>query len=488
MSITLSLAATGMCLPAATAADHVLVMTISDYPSKPLMGVRYDAGNALALAKGLGYGTQNVTVLKDRQLESDGFRSALQELSQKVQENDRVFVYYSGHGASLRNSRGQCEQALVSRDEKLISMSEVDQAMHQVKDRLPSEVMVVFDSCHSGGMNDMVVNRSAKGGGIQSVTTPSRLASKLWAPKSGESCQNPVNFTKQWTPSGVARGAVNPEANFTFIAAANQREVALDDKDRGGLATTGLLDCLQKGVPDKDGSQSISAMELAVCAQGRIDTEVPRLNAINATKWTPHSIEVTGNQYKSLPAKLIESSTAPQNDASKTRAVFTQIAANSNGNWQVEMEGQPTRVRLGEKARFTYSTQQAGYASMLYVGSDNKELKILLDNVPIAVGKQTWSSSISSPEGENTFLALISQRPLQLEDSLKAAANGAVRINEVVLQNLLCATEATKTRNAGALVADDPCLTQKRNAAMLTEEPQGGVSGYVGRVLSVVGE
>lgn len=489
--IQLHLALACSLSPLVNAADHVLIMTISDYPSKPLAGVRHDAGNALNLARKLGYDTQRATVLKDRQLEFEGFHTALRDLAARVQTNDRVFLYYSGHGASRKNDRGVCEQALVSRDEQLVSDADIEHAMEAIKDRLPQEVMVVFDACHSGGLNEMVVMRSAaKGGSSPRTLNTGRLESKLWVPKSGESCQNPVNFTKAWTPSTLARSAVNPEANFTFIAAANQREVALDDRERGGLATTSLIACLDKGVPDSDGSQSVSMMELVACAQRRINTEVPRLNSQNNSKWMPHVIEVSGNQYRSIPAKIQVGAVTQLDKAAKTRAVFSQIAENSNGNWSAEFHTHPIQVKLGEKTRFVYQTNQPGYASMLYVGSDNKDIRVLLENQPIAAGIQSWSATIQEPAGTNTFLAIVSQRPLLLKEALSGSENGVARMDSVILKEILCTTEATRgNRNiAGKLVADDPCLEQKRNANALVKDSVSGVSGYTARVLTVVGE
>ena len=99
---------------AAQARDHVLVLAISNYVQQPLRGVRFDADNALRLAAGLGYDTASATVLKDDALTTAGLQRALGRLSEGVAMNDRVFVYYSGHGASLREGK-QCVQALVDR-------------------------------------------------------------------------------------------------------------------------------------------------------------------------------------------------------------------------------------------------------------------------------------------------------------------------------------------------------------------------------------
>ena len=67
----------------------VLVMTIANYGSQPLEGVKFDGRNALEIAQRLGYDTSQATVLKDGQLTSQGLKEAIGQLSTQVQRNDR---------------------------------------------------------------------------------------------------------------------------------------------------------------------------------------------------------------------------------------------------------------------------------------------------------------------------------------------------------------------------------------------------------------
>jgi predicted Zn-dependent protease len=93
-----SVVSMGMLLMATTAfaADHVLIMAISNYARAPLPGVRHDPQNALQLAERLGYDTAGATVLRDADLSGQAMRQALQKLSDQVRSNDRLFFYFFG--------------------------------------------------------------------------------------------------------------------------------------------------------------------------------------------------------------------------------------------------------------------------------------------------------------------------------------------------------------------------------------------------------
>lgn len=462
-------------------------MAISEYPVKPLDGVKYDIDNALRLAQKLGYDTSRAVILKDRQLTHEGLRQALSDLKQRTGKNDRVFIYYSGHGASLLRD-GKCTQALVPIDttpkgENLFSMDELNRGLDEIKG-LTSEAMVVIDACHSGGLREIA---TARGAGSKSGAA-GRLSVKVWTPVTGEICSEPINITKQWGARGAAaKVLILPESNFVFIAAANEREIAFDDPDRGGLATNALTECATQGVQDSDGSQGISAKELAACAQQRIEAEVRKINRAEGSDLKPHRVEVYGNTSKNLLIAALPSSAATPDRADQTIAAFHQIAAGSNGNWPVELSVSASRVKFGEKVGFKYSTNQPGYVSALYVGSDRKDIQALLENqrVSATTGATLGRTAISEPAGENTFLVIFSQLPLDLDAVLR---DGKAAISAQALKDIHCATVAGKSRNATKFANDDPCPEQTRNAKKIILDAPEEVAGYAARVVTVRGE
>ena len=502
------------------ASDHVLVMTISNYAESPLKGVKFDADNALKIASKLGYDTSKAMVFKDSQLTAKGLKEAMGKLSEKVQQNDRVFVYYSGHGYSQRQGN-QCVQTLVSQDGGMVSLEELNKQIDAFKART-SNVFVLIDSCHSGGLRDIVVSRdlTSPTRSSKSISTETDLTSKAYEAKSGEACNDFVNFAKAWSPVAARdmnSKATMPHNNITFIAAANEREQALDDSQRGGLATVSLLNCLDGGVKDVDGNGSISASELIACAQERVNVEVPRINK----KYLPHTLEVYGNSAKNLntvkvikvdqaslhsnQTTLMSSNNNSQNlggiqnitysnDAAKTLNAFQGFVSGSNGNWAASIE-MPASTKMGTDAAVYYSSVQPGFLTILYVGSDGKEIKTIAENVSIEATQRKFLGNIPiidckdvSCPGPNTFLAIFSQIQLDVNNMLNRAKEGDVaKISPQILANISCATDANLSRNAGIMKLATGCNSLSRNAGSLKVATGANIDGYAARIAVVNG-
>ncbi|MEA3191742.1 MAG: hypothetical protein QOD26_75, partial [Betaproteobacteria bacterium] len=76
----------------------------------------------------------------------------------------------------------------------------------------------------------------------------------------------------------------------TYIAAARDNEVSLDEPGKGGIATQAWLECVRGRARDLDGSGAITADEIQTCAQDLIDTKLR-----NVAGYTSHHISITGN-------------------------------------------------------------------------------------------------------------------------------------------------------------------------------------------------
>ncbi len=511
-SIALAALVTGMTAAPAWARDHVLIMTISNYPLQPLEGVKFDAGNARKIAERLGYDTSQALVYKDSQLSAAGLKTAIAQLTPLVQRNDRVFIYYSGHGFSQRQGN-QCVQTLVGQDGGLVSTDDLNQQLDAIKLRT-SDVFVLIDACHSGGLGEIAITRSASQRNTDDAAAPSSggLSAKVYQPKSGEACGVPVNFAKAWDAPGSAVGvrASFPRNNFTFVAAANEREVALDDNQRGGLATLSLLRCLEGGVPDLDGSGAVSTRELVSCAQAGINADVPALNARRGTRWTAHTLESYGNSERALSAVKTLAVASPSvaasvpstdnlstkpltQDAKRALAAFSQVVAGSNGNWSLEVE-MPAATKMGEKAAVHVSSFQPGFLTIFYVGSDGKDIKPLASNVAIDARGRTLLGHIPIEDcpggcpGDNVFLFVVSATQLASTSLIdRARASGAMPITTEALTDIQCTTQSAK-RNAGALQLNgSPCGLAKRNAGVLQPAKGAVLDGYAARLLTVRG-
>lgn len=480
----------------AVAADHVLIMTISDYPRQPLAGVKYDAQNAMQLARKLGYDTRQAQLLKDQQLTGAGLRQAFAALLGQVQQNDRVFVYFSGHGYSIRQGE-HCVQGLVAQDLSLIPTAELSQALDGIKTRV-SDALVIFDACHSGGNRDIAVTRAFEAPGAEPNSVG--LNAKVWTPRGGERCEAPTNtLSKAWDAASEpasARALVFPKRNFTFIAAARDTEVALDDQAMGGLATVGLLQCAEAGVSTATGV--VTAQDLAACAQQHVGQGVQRVNArLAQPRFTAHQLVVYGNESKIFDVRPMPPAAAPgaapaapADRAEQVLVALRQFAANSNGNWGLAVQPTEAMTSLGQSVRVNFQTNQTGYVQLVYVGADRQDIKRVWPAegqrrmLTATEGQLPISLRITAPAGENTFLMVVSQTPMDLSGVLRG--DSAVADAETMRQ-LGC--ELIKRRNAEVL-EDAPrpgaCPKGSVVAAAPAANPQG-IGGYTARLFTVRG-
>lgn len=148
--------------------SHVLIVGINKYPNLPKgVQLNYAVNDAEGirdvLVKSYGFQSQDVKVLTDGEATLENIRAALKELSnpRKVKADDRVLVYFSGHGQTLKDKKGSERGFLVPSDAK-VSLEEpkieaFDSTclpMQEIWDHLdPSpakHIAVIADACFSG--------------------------------------------------------------------------------------------------------------------------------------------------------------------------------------------------------------------------------------------------------------------------------------------------------------------------------------------------
>jgi hypothetical protein len=146
---------------------YAIVIGIENYRQK-LPKADYAVADAKIiseyLTKTMGYSEENViTLLNDRALKSDLEKYFDRWLSNNVEENDRVFIYYSGHGApNTKNG----DAYLVPYDGDPTFIAETGYSIARLYESLgklkAKEITVVLDSCFSGAGGRSVLAKGAK--------------------------------------------------------------------------------------------------------------------------------------------------------------------------------------------------------------------------------------------------------------------------------------------------------------------------------------
>jgi len=403
----LVVAAGSLMAASALAETHALIMTISNYDVPgvaALKGVAEDASNAREIARRLGVRESNMTFLSDRQLTHDGMSAAFDRLSERIAANDNVFVYYSGHGgrALVRDPEERCGEALITVEGRAFMDTDMEAKLKALS-RKANRMVVFLDACHSGG-----ATTRATGSRFQPKYFPRSASS--------EACSTPVNVLKKNLGAGT-RSAGSGAQNYTYIAAARDNEVSLDEPGRGGVATQAWLECVRGRARDVDGSGAITADEIQSCAQQIIDDKLRGVPGFSA-----HHIAIAGNSRSVLG--LLDPPAAPAAPAAPAPLKTLQdIHAQRDDRRAGERQLREPKVKIGrDKVEFTVSSSHPGYLYLLMLGSDGKTFDMLFPNQldrenQLRVGealrlpRSNWQVVAGGPPGFTQLLAIVSDAP-----------------------------------------------------------------------------
>lgn len=148
------------------AADKALLVGIGKYRIKEanLKGIDRDLREMRRVAEAAGFAPENIFVLADRDATLAKVRIVFQrELIRGVSSDDRVLIYFSGHGTQVPDRNGDetdnSDEALLMHDtRKRYAQGEirlenvlVDDEIEDLLAAVPAEdVLVLVDACHSG--------------------------------------------------------------------------------------------------------------------------------------------------------------------------------------------------------------------------------------------------------------------------------------------------------------------------------------------------
>ncbi|TAM47050.1 MAG: DUF4384 domain-containing protein [Gammaproteobacteria bacterium] len=453
----------GVVAPA-RAETHALIMTISQYQGgvPPLAGVQYDAKSAAAIARKMGVPEKNITTLRDQQLTLAGMRRAFDELTNRIQPNDQVFIYYSGHGSrTLVREQGaeRCAESLVSVDADFLTDTELEQRLKKISQKA-DKVITLFDACHSGG----VTTRAAPG------KSPA-FSPKYWAKGGIEACSKPVNRLTRGLNAN-AKVAGSGAQNYVYIAAARDNEISLDQPGKGGVATQAWRDCITGAARDLNGSGGLSADEIRQCAQAKINYALK-----DAEGYLPHNVSIAGNPNAilafsaavpdaalpppspgssapakppvaepvppavtppapavTLPAPAVPAVPAPvvvagaPPVAASPHATLADIYYRRDDRRRVDVALAKPALKINrDKFEFTLTSSHPGYVYLLMVGSDGKTFDMLFPNrldknnyvqagQAVKLPRTDWEVVAQGPAGKDQLLVLVADAPREFGD------------------------------------------------------------------------
>jgi Caspase domain/Domain of unknown function (DUF4384) len=389
---------------------HALIMTIGNYQGNipKLNGVAFDAATAKEISHRMGVPAGNIHALKDNQLTLDGMRKAFDDLEARLGGNEQVFIYYSGHGGRQlvqEESGERCAESLVTVDGQGFTDVELEGRLKALSQKAQKTVFFL-DACHSGGATTRSIN-----------TTAGLYSAKSYSP-SELGCSKPTNILTRSIILSKVPGSGG--ANFVHIAAARDNEVSLDQPGKGGVASQAWLACMSGAAKDVDGSGGLSAEEMRLCAQTRIDEQLK-----DAKGYLPHHVSLSGNSAMVLSYASSEPAMASSPVIDKPSAIAAlQDIYNSRDDRRLTTLTAPTNVlKIGsDYVDLTLSSREGGYVYLLMAGSDGQTFDLLFPNQldksnqiaansSVQLPRPSWQLAASGPPGKNTLLAVVSDSP-----------------------------------------------------------------------------
>jgi Caspase domain/Domain of unknown function (DUF4384) len=381
----------------AQAENHALIMWIGQYQqaANNLPGIDLDAANAKKIAKAMGVASDKILEFSNSQLTRDGMRSAIGQLTAKIKDGDKVFIYYSGHGYQTDGEGGKCTEALVPYDADMYYGRELQENLEALS-RKASQIVMLNDSCFSGGVG---VSK-AMGASVAKAFKGQVKASAA----GGYQCGVAVNkMARNLTAVGTKNGA-----QVLYLAASSDQEVA-GASSLGSYATLGWARCLTQRSADSSGDGLVSGEELLQCSR-RYISEV----GANQT------ITMVGNGSLPVLFNLADASTATRVNASAT---LESIRAAADPNQQLTLNISKKRLSISSKDKLAFSVTapQAGYLYLLHVGSDGATFDSIFPNDQdsnnyISAGTHSfpragWALQAMGPTGTGYVMAYLSSTP-----------------------------------------------------------------------------
>lgn len=412
MLATCLAASAALLAPAAQAENHALILWIGEYgrPDANLPGIDKDAALARQIALSMGVPAANIREVGNRALSKRGIDRELRELTARMAPDDKVFLYYSGHGGQVDGAGGaKCTEGMVSHDMDLFEDFRLQQALTELG-RKASQVVMFNDSCFSGGA-------ATKASRSLDAADPEAPRPKFYtgplapgaAVNSDQVCGQEVNKMSR-NLKAVASNTERPP-QVLYVAASAANEVSFATR-RGSSGTLAWAACI--GTADTDRSGAVNGEELRTCAQRWV-----RDRGFNQT------ITLVGNTQ--LPLTFV-SSAAPASTGAAVNPARTleDIRASADPAHAVSLRPSSSRLRIGQDPLdFSVSSNRAGYLYVLHVGSDGKTFDLLFPNAQdknnhIPAGshnfpRPNWRVKAGGPAGTSYLMAVVSPTPKNLE-------------------------------------------------------------------------
>lgn len=407
------------------------------YPGIDLPAIDLDLERIREMLNRLGFEDRQIRTLMDEQATSTAVVHEMSTwLRQGVGPDDRVVLYYSGHGSNVPDLDGdepdKADEVLVTHDMRrvtrggratltgVVTDDQIAALLSRIKSR---NVLVIVDACHSGTVTRSfsLENRSLARGPVYS-----KAFVYEGMPESRQS-----SFTRDL--------ALGPEPNFVSLTAAADGEKAIGTMS-GGVFTTGLTQAVT-GAAEK--REPITLTQLRDLTRAYIRAKVDAREV--------HTPQLTGNP--SLASRPIAFGSGPA--AAPNRQRLLALAQSHDRKFELRASG-GIRHAVDEPVTLELTLPEPGYLNVVSVDADDRATVLFpnglhADNeVPAGAFRfptadMKFDLLASEPTGPNLLVAFLTPSPVDFYASTieDRDADGNIKVDFAALSN--DATRALRT-------------------------------------------
>jgi hypothetical protein len=389
--------------------NHALIITVSEYQKSPLPGVLTDRKLGIELAQRLGVPPENIVELSEQQVTREGLKQAFATMNQSIMPGDKLYVYFSGHGARyFSKATGQCTESLVMQDMHVVTNAEFAGMIRPLSAKA-DKTIVMLDSCHSGGV--------AAAAGSRSLT--SQFRPKYSPEASSPQCSLAVNLGSYSFNRGIDLHTT--DHNMVILAAARNNEVAWDTS-KGGAMTYNFEQCLAGGATDADHSGSLSMQELTDCVQARLAKTQEESALQHPTLAGNAGLVPALSDTSTATAAANGAPNQPPPMSVDTLASMNDIYAQRDDRWQVVAKLQAPTLKIGTNLSLSVHSQREGFVYLFYRGTQPDSFYLLFPNQldsansikanqDMQLPRQDWSVTALGPKGTDHLMVMVTDTP-----------------------------------------------------------------------------
>jgi hypothetical protein len=409
------------------AEDRALILGVGEYLKddvNDLPGIDLDVDIMVDAAQLMGFKKNQIKVLRDSEVTFGNVVASVKGwLVDGVAENDRVLVYYSGHGGRLRDGNGDekddgKDEVLVLHEagvyeedgKKRLKGFLVDEDLGVLLSWIPSKnVMVFIDACNSGtATRNLSVDPALFGnsevfpkyahGDFEGLSADRDLLGALPSGYQFESKSSSIDSTT---------------TNYFAISAARDDESALASS-KGSYFTLGVAKAIKESLQT---DRQLTPEFIQQQASAYISRYVPADKV--------HHPQYTGgpDRYRMPMATASLSAGASQTAGTSWSNLVSTSAEAAKRYGQLDLATSKTTYVIGEPVEISVSIPFQGYLNVITVDSrDNTTVlfpnrfhtdnKVTAGRLSIPTDKMNFALPASEPVGQTLVVAFLSDHPI----------------------------------------------------------------------------